>query len=621
MINVGLLVSSNLIKKESLFASGIAQNNIFLFKLLRKNPEFKARIFCARMDKKEPISNGWKEFGIRDDEIIVYEDLEKCKDAKDVDVVIESGLWLTKKDLLFFKKRGTKIINYAIGNGYIFFLERTLFGPPENHDHEWYRDVDIDRVWTLPHHYKTCKSFFEVRYGSDVKKMPYIWDSCVLQKKDELSISAGKGSIKYSAGPDKSISIFEPNRNCVKTNFIPMIICEKVHKKNSSLINHVSVFNTQKIKSSNMFSGFANKLTITKDKKISYENTYELPFVLRDYTDIVVSHQWENELNNIYFELLYLGYPLIHNSLMLKDAGYFYPDFDAEKGAEQLILAVQAHDNQLEEYAKASNQALWDASIDNDEVAQKYYDEIKDLAESSKKRDFHDKKKYSVIMMSYLGDYEGSANHRKQKFIRAVNSFLSQKYKNIELVIISDGCDQTRKIYEKNFSKFKNIIYVHAERDKTSNKWPGKLRQEGIKIASGDRILYLDSDDAISYDHIYNIDKNFAEDLDWIVCEGIMAPVKDGVPTINKNFSQISDNTWQKSRWGSSEVDKICIGNICHNKSLDVSWDHEGIGEDVMFTKALLKDFKYKKFDAYTYYVCHGASLDKDGRRKVLFDV
>jgi len=40
------------------------------------------------------------------------------------------------------------------------------------------------------------------------------------------------------------------------------------------------------------------------------------------------------DLNYVFLECFYLGVPLIHNSKMLKDYGYYYPDLDISKGAE-----------------------------------------------------------------------------------------------------------------------------------------------------------------------------------------------------------------------------------------------------------------------------------------------
>jgi len=57
----------------------------------------------------------------------------------------------------------------------------------------------------------------------------------------------------------------------------------------------------------------------------------------------------------------------------------------------------------------------------------------------------------SVIMPSYLGKYEGSRINADQKFIRAVESFQQQTLQNKELIIVSDGCEITNRIYRELF--------------------------------------------------------------------------------------------------------------------------------------------------------------------------
>ena len=54
--------------------------------------------------------------------------------------------------------------------------------------------------------------------------------------------------------------------------------------------------------------------------------------------------------------------------------------------------------------------------------------------------------KISVVMASFLGEYEGCASDRENKFIRAVRSFLGNKYENKELVIVGDCCSITENI-------------------------------------------------------------------------------------------------------------------------------------------------------------------------------
>ena len=91
-------------------------------------------------------------------------------------------------------------------------------------------------------------------------------------------------------------------------------------------------------------------------------------------------------------------------------------------------------------------------------------------------------KKVSIIIPSYnVEDY----------IYRAIESSLEQTYKNVEIVIIDDGStDRTWDIIEE-YSKKDECIHPL----KQSNKGVSYARNEGLKIASGDLIIFLDSDD------------------------------------------------------------------------------------------------------------------------------
>ena len=65
--------------------------------------------------------------------------------------------------------------------------------------------------------------------------------------------------------------------------------------------------------------------------------------------------------------------------------------------------------------------------------------------------------KVSVIMPVYLGEYEGCASNRENKFIRAINSFLTSTLLDSELIIVSDNCLIAEQIVNHIFKykKFK----------------------------------------------------------------------------------------------------------------------------------------------------------------------
>lgn len=119
--------------------------------------------------------------------------------------------------------------------------------------------------------------------------------------------------------------------------------------------------------------------------------------------------------------------------------------------------------------------------------------------------------KISVIMQSYLGDYPGSRSHPEFKFVRSVQSFLTQQHQNKELIIASDGCDRTQQLYERLYSHIPYVKFVRAEHrtgdsrmyvteqhgDAKVIKYRGAARALGLEAATGDIVTYMDSDDVI----------------------------------------------------------------------------------------------------------------------------
>jgi hypothetical protein len=69
--------------------------------------------------------------------------------------------------------------------------------------------------------------------------------------------------------------------------------------------------------------------------------------------DAVVAHQWECEFDPMYCEVLQGGYPLVHNSPMLRDAGagLYYRDFEAGHGAQVLLDAWESESGFWDDYA------------------------------------------------------------------------------------------------------------------------------------------------------------------------------------------------------------------------------------------------------------------------------
>lgn len=74
---------------------------------------------------------------------------------------------------------------------------------------------------------------------------------------------------------------------------------------------------------------------------------------------------------------------------------------------------------------------------------------------------------------------------------KSINSIINQSLKDIELICIDDGStDNSLKIL-KDLEKKYNFIKIISQ----ENKGAGKARNTGLKIAKGEYIAFLDSDD------------------------------------------------------------------------------------------------------------------------------
>lgn len=80
---------------------------------------------------------------------------------------------------------------------------------------------------------------------------------------------------------------------------------------------------------------------------------------MSEYGDVVLSHQWENGLNFLYIDALYLRYPLVHNSPYFKECGYYYEGSVLDDAVGKLIYALSEHDKHLEKYAAAADACVY----------------------------------------------------------------------------------------------------------------------------------------------------------------------------------------------------------------------------------------------------------------------
>lgn len=99
---------------------------------------------------------------------------------------------------------------------------------------------------------------------------------------------------------------------------------------------------------------------------------------------------------------------------------------------------------------------------------------------------------------------------------KCISSIINQSigFKNIELILVNDGStDNSEKIIKKYTKKYKNIIYIDQ-----ANGGQANARNNGLKIASGEYVSFVDSDDWLNVD-MYKILLENNRDFDIITCD------------------------------------------------------------------------------------------------------
>jgi hypothetical protein len=324
-----------------LYENGLRQNVIFLYRLFSSIPHYK--VYLINEGDGE-LTEDLSFFGIDRNAIVRTQDL-----INELDFVLVIGAAIAKETLIKLRERGVKIVNYKGGNGGVISMEGVT-NTPIRHDAESYYDADsYDAIWMTPQHIRTYRGWCETIYRCPVYEVPQIWapDFILSRPKEILD------NFMYVPGEKKfRVGVMEPNITIMKTAHMPILVAEAAYQSAPELFQALYVTNTVQLASDPHFSSFCNSLSIFKDGVATVEPRFVAADFLANHADAIITHHWENGLNYLYYEVLYGGYPLIHNSEFIKEYGYYYSPFDAFDGGRSLIKAFKTHDQNLNYYKK-----------------------------------------------------------------------------------------------------------------------------------------------------------------------------------------------------------------------------------------------------------------------------
>lgn len=326
---------------QNIWENGIGQNVLFLARLLQRIEFVESVVLVDAGDQQGmPPQVDLAAMGLS---------LGRARDLTDaLDVVIEMAGALDVQWLSYFRACGGRVVYHCVGQPFVALAEPVVF-TDKGHFSSYDR---CDEVWLLPKD-AAFAPMMRLMHRCPVHEVAYLWSPQFLDQRIAEVEAAGHRfgyTPRTRAQPGFRVAIFEPNISVVKTSTIPMLICDGAYRTDRAAVASMQVLNTLHLKDHPTMLYMASSLDLVREHKAVFHGRHDFAGFMGQFADAVVAHQWQNDQNYSYLDALYGNYPLVHNSPWLRDAGYYYPDFDIAAGTDQLLQAVRGHDAQLEDY-------------------------------------------------------------------------------------------------------------------------------------------------------------------------------------------------------------------------------------------------------------------------------
>jgi len=174
--------------------------------------------------------------------------------------------------------------------------------------------------------------------------------------------------------------------------------------------------------------------------------------------------------------------------------------------------------------------------------------------------------KFSVIMPSKDGE---------KRINKALNSIISQSFKDYEMIVICDSCEDNTKQVAESYG----AITLECE-----HKSPGLTLNEGLKIAQGEYILFMNDDDWFLHERVFELIDNQLNQIHAdILCFGfIMGKLgyKTALGNNGKLFPGQTLKAWRRSTIGETQFikdpvycDLVFLEDVISKNPIVATWD------------------------------------------------
>jgi len=273
---------------------------------------------------------------------------------QELDVIIELAPGLDGEWLDLMRSRGCKVIGWASGSTRESDASRAVSGRAT-------RAGRCDEVWLLPKDELTLP-LMRMRYRCPVRVVPFLWSPMFVERRiaalARRGVRYGYRVAREASEPRWRVAVFEPDLPAVHEPGIPMLACEHAYRTKHDALSALHVLDAATMKMPAKHPGLAASFDLVRESRTTFHGPHDLVAFVGKYADAVFAHEQDDGDAYGYLDVLYGGYPLIHNSPWLLDAGYYYPGADAQEGARVLLAAWHCHDATFEAYQARSREVF-----------------------------------------------------------------------------------------------------------------------------------------------------------------------------------------------------------------------------------------------------------------------
>jgi hypothetical protein len=360
-----VLLSTATITDDNLYANGLFQNVVIFYRM------FDAMGYAPILivNTKPKALDGIPE-PLRRCRTIVMDEILR-QPMPNIVALLEIGMSLDPLVRKFVKMLGGRLIKVYLGNILNIDVETPIFVPQHHFAHHVVGHNDL--ILVSPHYaqhadYASCLNHVPPAKDRQAMIAPYVWDANFLTRD-------GKQHLRWrrpATSEEQSFVIMEPNISFQKASIVPLLILEKWYRtrgKAAGWKGRIHVVNGERLEMVPHFViNIKPYLEIFKDDRVELLSRNDILSTLKAYpTSTFVLHNYNNEYNYMTMELLYAGFPVLHNSPTWSEYGYYYEGANLDTGAQAIQSVLDSHAEREETYAAHAATLSWRHSPYNPE--------------------------------------------------------------------------------------------------------------------------------------------------------------------------------------------------------------------------------------------------------------